>query len=56
MVCVGYLIIMKGQNIKKIGFENFHFRAAESGNLRKQVVPLAPVQTTKKAEKHIKRV
>ena len=37
MVSVRHLIIMHGQNIKKIGFENFHFLAAESGKL--QVVP-----------------
>ena len=45
----GYLIIMNGQNIKKISFENLHCSAAESGKLHKQVVPqpLAPVQTPK---------
>ena len=45
MLYVGYLIIVNGQNIKKkMGFEIFHFGAAESGKLHQQVVPqpLAP--------------
>ena len=25
MIYIGYLIMMNGQNIKNIGFENFHF-------------------------------
>ena len=49
MLYIGYLIIVNGQNIKKIGFRNLCFSAAEGGKLHKQVVPqtLAPVQTPK---------
>ena len=31
-------MIVNGQNIEKISFENFHFSAAEGGKLHKQVV------------------
>ena len=42
MLYTGYLIILDGQSIKKIGFGNFHFSAAEAGKLHKQVVPPTP--------------
>ena len=35
MLYIGHSIIVNGHNIKKIGFENFHFRALESGKLHK---------------------
>ena len=47
MLCIGYLMIVNGQNIKKIISENS--QAAEGGKLYKQILPqpLAPVQTHK---------
>ena len=39
MLYIGYLIILDGQNINKITFRNFHFRAAEAGKLHKHVAP-----------------
>ena len=42
MLCIGYLIILDGQSIKKIIFGHFHFSAAKTGKLQKQVVPQPP--------------
>ena len=42
MLYIGYLIILDGQSIKKISFENSNFLAAEAGKLHKQVVPWTP--------------
>ena len=42
MLYMGYLIIVNGQNIKKIGFGNFHFGASEVGKLQQQVVCPSP--------------
>ena len=39
---LGYLIILDGQNIKKIRFRNFHFWDAEAEKLHEQVVPQPP--------------
>ena len=52
MLWVGSLMIVNGQNIKKI---SFNFPAAEGGKLHQQVVPqpLAPVQTPKNAQKRV---
>ena len=33
MLYIGYLIILDGQSIKKISFENSHFLAPEAGKL-----------------------
>ena len=42
MLYIGNLIILDGQSIKKISFENSNFLAAEAGKLHKQVVPWTP--------------
>ena len=39
MLYIGYLIIVNGQNIQKIGLGNCDFCAAEGEKLHKQVVP-----------------
>ena len=37
MLYIGYLIILDGQNIRKISFGNFQFSAAKAGKLYKQL-------------------
>ena len=32
MLCEGYLIIVNCQNIKKLGFRNFHFKVQRAEN------------------------
>ena len=39
MLYTGCFFIVNGQNIKKIGFGNFQFSAAEGGKLHKRLVP-----------------
>ena len=43
MLYIGYLIIVDGQSIKKISFENFHFSAAEGEKLHQAGYALDPL-------------